>query len=274
MTTTNETILEKSYRNLILQISLTELSYCVKDSLKNKIERVGNYFFKSGFDAIPVEDSLKNAFAIIPELNAKYDKIIILHANNLFALIPNVLFDENNLNSYLQYNAKIFETDSFNHDSIANYDIMMAYVPYVNINNLLIDYLGDFTYKHAYSILIQKALDKSKNIDKTQLFVHIQKNNFQITAVQNQKLILFNTFEYKTEIDFIYYLLFTIEQLGLNPEIVPLQLLGDIKKEYVLYKIAYTYIRNIVFLNESNNLIHALSPSDYLQHYINIHTCE
>ena len=43
---------------------------------------------------------------------------------------------------------------------------------------------------------------------------------------------------------FIYYILFTFEQLQLNPEIVPLHLLGICNKEDEFFKIAYKYIKN------------------------------
>jgi len=61
--------------------------------------------------------------------------------------------------------------------------------------------------------------------------------------------LLFNSFEYQTKEDFIYYILFTAEQLKLNPETFKLQLLGEISEESDLFKIAYRYIRNISLMN-------------------------
>ena len=74
--------------------------------------------------------------------------------------------------------------------------------------------------------------------------------------VQNQKLILYNSFEYKTPQDFIYYILFTAEQLQLNPENFVLKLIGKIDETDELFKICYKYIRNVSLLNienQSNN---------------------
>ena len=106
------------------------------------------------------------------------------------------------------------------------------------------------------------------------MYVHIQSANFQVIAVRNQKLLLFNTFDYKTEEDFIYYLLFVTEQLNLNPETIQVKLLGTISKESNLYQIAYKYIRNVSLFFDYNNLENNISQQEYLQNFIPLHACE
>ncbi|MBL4643407.1 MAG: DUF3822 family protein, partial [Flavobacteriaceae bacterium] len=53
--------------------------------------------------------------------------------------------------------------------------------------------------------------------------------------------------------DFIYYILFTAEQLQLNPEELLLFFIGDIEEESELYHIAYQYIRNVDFIKIDNS---------------------
>jgi hypothetical protein len=80
---------------------------------------------------------------------------------------------------------------------------------------------------------------------------------------------LFNSFEYQTPEDFIYYLLFTAEQLSLNPEIFQLELLGTITRNDPYYAMAYKYIRNVSFfdvsvLQERNNFSTAQNQKHYI----------
>ena len=77
------------------------------------------------------------------------------------------------------------------------------------------------------------------------MYANIGENHFEILLVNKGKLTLYNTFEYSTKEDFIYYLLFTAEQLNLNPETLNLVLLGQVEKDDAFYKIAYKYIRNV-----------------------------
>jgi hypothetical protein len=127
-----------------------------------------------------------------------------------------------------------------------------VYIPYVNINNFFIDQFGTFNYKHANSILVSKLLDASKNNDDKKMIVNFNPGHFEIVVLQNQKLLLFNSFDYQTPEDFLYYLLFTAEQLNMNPENFKLELLGTIAEEDGFYQLAYKYIRNITFFDVSN----------------------
>jgi len=95
--------------------------------------------------------------------------------------------------------------------------------------------------------LIEKLVNQYKNFDDDFCFVNVTGSSFEIVVTKNKKLELYNCFDFKTKEDFIYYILFTAEQLNLNPEEFELILLGDIEKESELYTILYQYIRNIKF---------------------------
>lgn len=238
-------ITEKKYKKLSIQVSLTGLSFCCFDTLNNTIPSYNEVQFDTIDKGIKIEELFSDAFDKHPELSENYDEVMIIHNNNLSTLVPSVLFDENFLGSYLQYNTKVFETDFFAFDEISNYQINSVYIPYVNMNNYFIDKFGSFDYKHANSILVTKLMDESKNNDTKTMWVHFAQGHFEIVVIQNQKLLLFNSFEYQSPEDFLYYLLFTAEQLQMNPENFPLELIGDITDDNAFFQIAYKYIRNI-----------------------------
>lgn len=262
----NTAITTKNYKKLVLQVGLGGMSFCVFDTLNTTVSNINSSEF-SKFQ--PIEDALWKLFVEHPELKMEYDEIVVLHDNSLNTFVPKALFDENFLGSYLQYNTKVFETDFFTYDAIDNYDINNVHVPQVNINNYLIDRFGEFDYKNVNSILIAKLLEASKNIDEKQVFVHIQNTHFEIVVAHNQKLLLYNSFEYNTAEDFLYYLLFTLEQLSLNPETVKVILLGKIAKTSPCYTLAYIYIRNISFYDtEALQEKYKINSNEASQHFI------
>ncbi len=274
MQVSNASILDKKYSKLILQISHSEISFCIVDTLSNKVSTLGNFELEKNLNLTDTENSILNFINQTPILQSNFDEVLVLHNNNLSTFVPKVLFDENELSSYLQYNVKVFSSDFISFDEIQNYEMNCIYIPFVNLNNALIDCYGNFNYKHSYSILVKKILDLSKNIDESQIYVHCQDDNFQIIAVKNQKLMLFNSFEYKTKEDFLYHLLFTAEQLQLNPEAFQLKLFGKISKNDELYKIAYKYVRNVSLFFDHNDIENKISQQDYLNNFILIHACE
>ncbi|MFC4818156.1 DUF3822 family protein [Flavobacterium sp. GCM10023249] len=274
MHTASTNILDKKYSKLLLQISLSEISFCIVDTLTDKIETFGDLPLDQSANFVEIENKIIDFIKNTAVLQSNFDNVVVLYNNNLNTFVPQVLFDEAYLGSYLQYNVKVFENDFIAYDEIANYEMNNVYIPYANINNALMDIYGNFNYKHSYSILVKKLLDLSKNIDETQAFVHCQKDNFQLIVIKNQKLLLFNSFDFKSKEDFIYYLLFTFEQLQLNPETLPLKLFGSISKEHDIYQIAYKYIRNVSLFIDHNDLEQKITQQNYLQHFILIHGCE
>lgn len=245
-------ITDKTYKKLTIQVSLNGLSFCVFDTLSGKPIVLKKIHFNSFERSAKIEDLFAKVVLDNEELKDKYDETIVLHSNNLSTFVPKALFDEEFLGSYLQYNTKVFETDFFVFDAIEKYEMNNIYIPYVNMNNFFIDQFGSFDYKHSNSILVSKLLDLSKNKEERKMFVHVNESHFEIIVVQNQKLQLFNSFDYKTPEDFIYYILFTAEQLQLNPENFKLELLGSISEADEFYKIAYKYIRNTILFDVSD----------------------
>jgi len=232
---------------LSIQIHLNGLSFCVLEEESHTITYLNHLVFEKKQTPFKILDRLKEAFSNIDILKNKFSAVTIIYVNELSTLIPKPLFNEDNLADYLKFNSKILKSDFISYDEISINDSINVYIPYVNINNFIYDKFGAFTYKHFSSILIDTILNLEKNASKPKMYIHITKNHFEIIVIKNSKLEFYNTFDYVTKEDFIYYTLFTIEQLNLNPETIDVKLIGDIIKGDDLYNIAYKYIRFVSF---------------------------
>jgi hypothetical protein len=260
-------VTDKIYKKLVIQVSLNGLSYAIFDLLSKKVILLNTINFGNLNKSARVEDLFENVFTNHTDLSQKYDNVEIIHSNNLSTFVPDALFDEDYLGSYLQFNTKVFETDFFTFDSLQSFQMHCVYIPYVNMNNYFIDKFGSFEYKHASSVLVTKILSLSKNNEDKKMAVHVADAHFEIIIYQNQKLLFFNSFEYKTAEDFLYYILFTAEQLQLNPENFILEFLGKISDDDPAYLLTFQYVRNVRFLEVSTQNSN-LTLSEVRQHFI------
>ena len=240
-------------QELSIQLSLNGLSFCVLNTESNTISCLKHFPSEKKQTPFELLDSVKHIFNTEEALQNNFKKVNVIHVNELATLVPKPLFNEDTLADYLKLNSKILKSDFITFDELIINDTINVYVPYVNINNFIYDKYGEFTYKHFSTILIEELLNIEKHSNETKLYVNVSKTHFEIIVIKEGKLLLYNTFEYTTTEDFIYYILFTAEQLQLNPETFSLVLLGDISKENKLYSIAYKYIRNISFGNRFDN---------------------
>lgn len=195
---------------------------------------------------------MKILFEREEELQYNFDSVEVIHSNNLSTLVPKPFFKEDDLASYLKYNLKLLQNDFIAYDPIYNGEIMNVYIPFVHLNNFFFDKFGSFEYKHSSSVLIDALLKNCAQDEDVQFSVHVESNQFQIVVIQRKKLLFYNSFSFKTKEDFIYYILFTAEQLELNPETFNLVLYGEIAKESELYKTVYNYVRNVSIFDANN----------------------
>ena len=245
MTLRKNNTLNKTHKELSIQLGLSGLSFCILDSSTKEIHSLDNIELENTTVPEDLIPHLENWFNKPENQNMAFDKVVAIHENELSAVVPKPLFNESNLSDYLKYDVKILENDYLSYDAIGQHEIYNVYVPFTNVNNYLFEKFGDFEYKHASSILIETLVNLAKMEDKPTLYAYISKTHFEIVVTNQKQLVLYNIFNYRQKEDFIYYLLFTIEQLNLNPEKVNVYLLGNIDKQSELYEIAYQYIQNL-----------------------------
>ncbi len=187
-------------------------------------------------------------------LQQNFSEVSVIYSTAIYGLVPTTLFDESRASEYLKFNSKILANDYIAHDILEDHGIVVVYVPYMNINNFFFEKYGSFNYYHSVSVLLKTILEKEK-YSLPKMYLHFQQHSFDCIILKDGELQLCNTYSYKTAEDFIYYTLFNMEQLKLNPETLPVLLCGDIGKNDDTYKMAYTYIRNIEFVGTDMNIV-------------------
>ena len=248
--TINNNIEVTSKRKLSIQFSLDGFSFCTTNTHNEVLEFSSYTFSKTKNSPELVLEKLQDIFKKEKSLQYDFETVTVIHQNNLNTLVPNEYFKEDALKSYLKYSIKTIATDLITFDELDFMNSKNVYIPYVNINNFLFQNFGEFEYKHYSSVLLEKLFSIASN--DICCYIHVSKSTFDIVIIKNYNLQFFNIFEYRTKEDFMYYVLFTLEQLELSTEETLVSILGDIEEDSDLYRLIYTYIRNIDFLSSKN----------------------
>ena len=248
--TINNNIEVTSKRKLSIQFSLDGFSFCTTNTHNEVLEFSSYTFSKTKNSPELVLEKLQDIFKKEKSLQYDFETVTVIHQNNLNTLVPNEYFKEDALKSYLKYSIKTIATDLITFDELDFMNSKNVYIPYVNINNFLFQNFGEFEYKHYSSVLLEKLFSIASN--DICCYIHVSKSTFDIVIIKNSNLQFFNIFEYRTKEDFMYYVLFTLEQLELSTEETLVSVLGDIEEDSDLFRLMYTYIRNIDFLSSKN----------------------
>lgn len=247
MAIANNTLENNDNLELSIQISLNGLSFCVLNKHSNTITFLKRVPTTKKATPFKILDLLVKEFESEEQLNQAFGNILVVHDNDLSTIVPKELFDEAYLADYLKFNSKILKSDFIAFDEIQVNNSVNVYVPYVNINNFIYEKFGTFSYKHISTILLEKILEAEQYAHNSKMYIHVEQSHFNVVIVSKGKLVLYNTFEYNSKEDFIYYVLFTLEQLDLSPETIDIILLGNITMNDDIYNIIYKYVRHVSF---------------------------
>lgn len=242
--------MKQNNKVLSIQINLNGLSFCIKD-LKNKtVEHLHDIDFNKSLSPHEILPYLKEELSSKTVFSQDFHEVVVIHQNELTTLVPNTLFNENFSADYLKFNSKILKSDYISHDVLDTLGITNVYVPFVNVNNYIFDTFGQFIYKHTITAFIESILQSKPVSDQPSVYINLNQDSFEILVLEKKKVLLSNVHEYFTKEDFLYYVLFTFEQLNLDPEVNPVFLSGRININDDNYQQLYAYVRNIEFLSD------------------------
>lgn len=216
--------------------------------------------------------------AIVDCAKGEYKGLKVSLADSLYTLVPNSLFDPTKKQDYLAFNHKIEDLSQFTFYS-KNLDSLQAVLIYALPRNL------DFMLRAKLPVFVQthavEALIESLNLNEwlpNQLHIHIHQERFEVIYFPKKKLQFCNSFTYKSSEDFIYFLLYVMEQLKLDREKTEIILHGDFEEDSPIYKLLYTYIQTVTIAGRTpsvhfSNLLSEI-PKQYHYSIFNMHLCE
>lgn len=242
-----------SQKKLSIQVRLDGLSFCILDSETKNISWYKKLSFPKEHNPGKALTEIESIYQKEESLRDTFNEVILLFSHELYSTVPAEFFIEKEAATYLKFNTKILGTDVVEFDHI-NEELVNVYIPYINITNYFFEHYGEFEFKHSASELIKTALELNPE-DETRAYINNFSGYYDLVIIKGRSLLLCNTFNYDTKEDFIYYLLFTLEQLGLNPAELNLIFLGNISREHEEFKIAYKYIKNIELLKPGYDML-------------------
>ncbi len=248
---------------LIIQISYLSFTYCILEPHSNTILALEDFNVPGSMQ------SKDNLFSYIEKLPAHFiapdnintfKSIRVLVENMPATLVPGPLLDEEQLHTYLDFNITLKKDDHLQADKLNNMGGSCIFAMHRELHQALNSYFIRPQIFHHTSSLIEGLLIRFKNMNlDNKIFVNVRQNFQDIIIFRDGKLRFFNTFEYLTQEDFLYFLLFVSDKFDLNPEQFELILSGRITERSEIYNFLYKYIRNISFLGDSTGI--NLSPA-------------
>lgn len=270
---------------LSLVFSETGFSYAILDFRRNKylgIQQVKKNDLSPGHSVPAVkpsfDDFLRTAFNAMPWLKNQYKTIRIAFEGKKSTLIPSLLYDVKEREHYLQFGFSDSPEEKTFSDHLVPLDIQHVFTIPVNIFHSIKVHYPSVNIVHFSSVVMESIWINYKNrINTARVFLHVRENRFDLMIFDGRLMSYFNSFPFQNREDICYYLIFVMEQLNYNPEIMSLVLLGNIEKSSPIFELLYKYIRHIEFArrNDAFKYSHTLNqfPPHYFYPLLNFQAC-
>lgn len=244
----------KKQNKLSILVARDGLYFCVSSPKKQVISFYKEEFTSSQSPEILLK-KIQEYFTHSSHLRlaSTIDELKVFYAHSLFSLVPRSYFEEEKLSDYLKYNIHLLPTDELSFDKLKKIEANLAYIPFTNINNYLFEKFGEFTYKHVVSVFIDQCI-KLADPEKTEMFIQVFPTHLSLCVFDEGELQIANNFDYYSPEDFIYYVLFVIENLKIDRENMNLWLGGAIEENSKIFDLLYAYIKEVKFLSGSEEV--------------------
>ncbi len=271
---------QKTYEyDLSIRISTDGFSYCILDRNTNKFLHLQSFDLadpgkkpyipgeKERTDVSKLNQLLDNE---LKWLSQPFNSVRVLLEQGKSTLIPEALFNEEEKCSIFDFNVAggPYETADIHHDYLKSTNAYVIYHLPSTLAEVIKKYFSTAMVCHFSTAIIQSLFLKFRNTDSAnQLFVNTGASHIDILQIKNKKLDYYNSFLYNTAEDFMYYLIFVVEQLNLNPESVDLVMMGEIEKHSALADLVNKYIRNVRFIERNSDFRYSFIFDQLPGHY-------
>lgn len=255
---------------LELQLSNEQLVLTVLDNLTNDFLAFEQYPLKKITAELSPAAQLEKITEGHEWLNNGFKRVDACVTTERFTLVPAAFFDSTKIKEYLAFNQPLEENDVVLNDVLRNAEARNVYALPKELEKALKKISASVRIRHHFSPLIERALSVYKNKPSRRALAHVQGQRFDLLITEGGKLLLANSFSFRSPEDFIYYLLFACEQLKMNPEELELEMLGEIETDSALTGIAKKYIRNIRFGQRSTEARFAKGFEQFPAHFYHL----
>jgi len=245
-----------SYTNHALSILINRsgLSFLISDTNRKEVVSLKSHDFP---DHSPEEELHHFIYKYLTEqevIGQSFSDVRVCVVNNLSSFVPLSLFDKNKKESYLENHADIRKQDYISFDSLPSAQVANVYIPYVNVNNMLLESFGKFSYVHCSSLLLEVLYKQDIDKNEHYWFVHVQYDLAYFFLMKKGKLHFYNVFRWKNEKDLLYYTMAIAKNNAIELEKATLWISGRVRPGDEIHQLLSNYVYKTSFFTPSKDL--------------------
>lgn len=255
--------------NITIQCSLDGFCFVVHDVDKNTIVDITNYQTSGNSDSGAIMDALDKALFNKDLYDRHFKSVTFIVDNRDNSLVPDEFFDEDSARALLQFSHPLSPDSQVLHDSIECMQATNVYALPQPLIERVMKTWDNAHIVHEATVFIESIL-KEEHPEGPTAFVNVKSRDFDLAIVRDQKLVFYNNFKFNTQDDFVYFLIYALEQYQIDPQLVPIYFTGMINGNSEIIRLCERYIKDLRFFNVDSSIaldVH-ITDTPYQYYYI------
>jgi hypothetical protein len=234
--------------HLSIQADLSGFSFCILDVKKNIYLGFRHYDFEKIYSIDDYVDRLTELFNEDDLLGWQFDSSSFIYLTQKSTLIPEIFFDESNLKAYFEFNQHLNELDEINYNYLSEINAYNIFAIPNYIVNLILSRLNNVNLFHQATPFIKIIFENRINKAGKSAYLNLNNKFIDIAVTAENRLCLYNTFQFQNETDLLYFILYIYKQLDLNTGKDKLFIAGEQSDNIKYYSALKKYITTVRFL--------------------------
>jgi hypothetical protein len=225
-----------------LQCDRNGLIYCIYDLSSLKIIVFRKYRFEHVYLA---SDMVRQIIGILDKddiLKLPFHGVRFMGFTQQSTLIPAAFFNGDKLQDYLDFNVAGGSEGEIFSNLIKYYETYNIFALPRSLVSLITLHFKKVEFSNQTTPFLCHLPHDASSRNKPQLHVSLNSDFFDLAVTGNEKLILYNTFQYANETDLLYYILYVCKQLALDIRETHLVLSGEMSSRMIYYDILKQYL--------------------------------
>ncbi|QNF34552.1 DUF3822 family protein [Adhaeribacter swui] len=256
--------------NLYITLSKYTIRFGVEDNIRHKFLLLEDYTLTKTFNPLQLVRQLREIILEHAFLSTvKWHQVRVGIKNQKFTFLPGTLYQAEAAEEYLKLHSEIDEFHdrvySYQHPSLDMVTIFATdqYLP----TFLQATFPPDIIQiRHQVSAFIETLLHITERSAQKRLYAYVEQDYLTLIIIKNNQLEFGNVFYYATPEDFIYFLIFVMQEHELNPDQDPVTIWGDVLHDSDLFDMMRKYVRNLQMGKKPSGLSYSYKFEEQFDH--------
>ncbi|AZB30863.1 DUF3822 family protein [Chryseobacterium balustinum] len=200
------------------------------------------------------EESPKNFIAGKLEdilIKQRYDEVSVVSALNHFTLMPEGFESHDSGYDLIAFNAPV---DKENEELMLSVNKKFKLQFYYTFPREFYQKIKDLSIPIKFNFSGEKFLNSINNKNNKEIHINLYHNQCEFFAISNKKIILYNNLDVNSEVDFLYFVMFTLSKIGFGINDTNFYVYGETTENETFISELQKFVKNlkVVFDNIPN----------------------